>query len=413
MVYSLEEATTNEVPIIISVPHCGTAFPDELKNQYKPALINAPEDTDWFVNTLYDFAPSFGITMIAANYSRWVIDLNRDPFSKPLYADGRIITGLCPTTTFLGEPIYKDERNEVIAPEVKRRLDLYFNPYHQQIDTLLQKTKQKFGKVLLWDCHSIRQLVPTIHKDKFPDLILGDADGTTASPGLIEAALSILDHGEYSVNHNSPFKGGYITRHYGKPSENQHALQLEMTKVNYMDDTEKKYDAIRATKIQDVLKSTFEKLIEVLENPSPRHALRDTPLPRERGRGEGVEVWTRNKTPDTILTDVRSMRKSGTEAENILWEHLRNKKLDNLKFRRQQPMEGFILDFYCQEAKMGVEVDGEIHLDEEQKKYDQQRTEYLSEFGIKIIRFNNDSVMNDISEVLSVIKKEVHERIGK
>ena len=264
MVSKVWEASEPKVPIILSVPHRGSVFPDEVRDQYKPFMIKSPDDTDWFVDKLYDFAPAMGITMISANYSRWVIDLNRDPNSKPLYTDGRIITGLCPATNFLGQPIYKDERTEVELPEVKRRVELYYKPYHQQIEKLLTETKKKFGKVLLWDCHSIRQSVPTIYKDKFPDLILGDADGTSASPGLIETTLSILDHESYSVGHNHPFKGGYITRHYGKPSANQHALQLEMSKVNYMDDAEKKYDKARSDKMRALLKQVFEKLIEQL-----------------------------------------------------------------------------------------------------------------------------------------------------
>jgi N-formylglutamate deformylase len=205
-----------------------------------------------------------GITMISANYSRWVIDLNRDPNSKPLYTDGRIITALCPATNFLGQPIYKDERTEVELPEVKRRVELYYKPYHQQLEKLLAETKKKFGKVLLWDSHSIRQYVPTIYKEKFPDLILGDADSTSASPDLIEAALSTLDHDSYSVSHNHPFKGGYITRHYGKPDAHQHALQLEMSKVNYMDDEQMKYDKVRSDKMRKLLKRVFAKLIEQL-----------------------------------------------------------------------------------------------------------------------------------------------------
>jgi N-formylglutamate deformylase len=264
MVYKIQEASGNKVPILVSVPHRGYAFPDELKDQYKTSMRKAPDDTDWYVDQLYDFVMDMGITMISANYSRWVIDLNRDPASKPLYSDGRIITGLCPATNFLGETLYKDERAEVEIPEVKRRLELYYKPYHQKVEALLSHTKKQFGKVLLWDCHSIRQHVPTIHKEKFPDLILGDADGTSASPGLIETTLSTLDHGKYSVSHNYPFKGGYITRHYGKPSTNQHALQLEMSKVNYMDDAEKKYDKKRAEKMRELLKRVFEKLIERL-----------------------------------------------------------------------------------------------------------------------------------------------------
>ena len=252
------------VPILLSIPHCGTAFPDELKDQYKPDLIQAPDDTDWFVDQLYNFAPAMGITMISAVYSRWVIDLNRDPNSKPLYSDGRIITGLCPTTNFLGEPIYKDNRKEIDSTDINARLKNYYQPYHSKIQELLDDLKKEFGKVLLWDCHSIRQTVKTIQTEKFPDLILGDADGTSASPGIIESALGVLDHCTYTIRHNHPFKGGTITRHFGRPAENQHALQLEMTKVNYMNDSETKYDVERATKMQSLLKKVFEKLIEQL-----------------------------------------------------------------------------------------------------------------------------------------------------
>ena len=265
MPYNISAPQSSRVPILLSIPHCGTAFPKELKSQYKSELIESPDDTDWFVDKLYDFAPSMGITMISASYSRWVIDLNRDTNSKPLYTDGRIITGLCPTTNFLGEPIYTDHRKEVDHTEIARRLRNYYQPYHQKIQELLNDLKAEFGKVLLWDCHSIRQVVKTIQPGKFPDLILGDADGTSASPGIIETALGILDHGTYSVSHNHPFKGGTITRHFGKPLENQHALQLEMTKVNYMDDEEKLYDNARARKIQLLLCDTLSKLSEVLK----------------------------------------------------------------------------------------------------------------------------------------------------
>ncbi|MCI0750755.1 MAG: N-formylglutamate amidohydrolase, partial [Flammeovirgaceae bacterium] len=216
----------NRVPILVSVPHCGIFFPDELRDQYRQELISAPDDTDWFVDQLYDFVSSMGIPMIAAVNSRWVIDLNRDPESKPLYTDGRIITALCPATDFLGNPIYHDHRKEVESPEVKSRLEKYFYPYHEKIEQLLTDLKSEFEEVLLWDCHSIRQLVPTIRKSKFPDLILGDADGTSASPGLIESTVKILESSNYSFSHNEPFKGGYITRHFGKPTENVHALQL-------------------------------------------------------------------------------------------------------------------------------------------------------------------------------------------
>jgi N-formylglutamate deformylase len=263
--FNIIPATAEEVSILISVPHCGTAFPSELKNQYKPELIQSPDDTDWFVDGLYDFAPSLGITMIAANYSRWVVDLNRDPQSKPLYSDGRVITGLCPTTNFLGEPIYKDERKEISSDEINNRVSQYYKPYHQKIESELIRLHQKFGKVLLWDCHSIRQFVPSIHSERFPDLILGNADGTSASSLLIDVAVDSLQTSGFSFSHNHPFKGGYITRHYGAPKKNVHALQLEMSKVNYMDDAETNFDSARARKVQTALKKVFQNLIDELK----------------------------------------------------------------------------------------------------------------------------------------------------
>lgn len=259
--FKLIKPSVQPVPILLSIPHCGVKFPDELKAQYKQELIAAPDDTDWFVHQLYDFAASMGITVIHSIYSRWVIDLNRDPESKPLYTDGRIITALCPSTTFAGEPLYTDERKEVHHAEVKRRLEIYYKPYHDQVRKKLHELKSNFGKVLLWECHSIRQFVPTVFPEKFPDLILGTNDEQSASKGIIDATLAELRKSKYKVSHNFPFKGGYITRHFGRPAENQHAMQLEMSKVNYMDDAEMKYSEARAEKVREVLKKVFNALI--------------------------------------------------------------------------------------------------------------------------------------------------------
>jgi N-formylglutamate deformylase len=266
--YHFHAATTTEVPVLVSIPHCGTAFPDELKNEYDHLLIKSPDDTDWYVDNLYDFAPSMGMSVISANYSRWVIDLNRDPHDQPLYSDGRIITSLCPVTTFLGEPLYADRRSQVDASEIERRLHLYYWDYHNRIEQELERLKQKFGIVLLWDCHSIRQYVPTVHKEKFPDLILGDADGRSSSPAFSDDALHTLRSGKYSVSHNYPFKGGYITRRFGRPSLGQHALQLEMTKINYMQDYETTFCQEKSEVMKTTLKNNFNVLIERLLNQS-------------------------------------------------------------------------------------------------------------------------------------------------
>jgi N-formylglutamate deformylase len=263
-VFEVIPPAAQPVPIVLSVPHCGTWFPPDLRNEYVPERISAPDDTDWFVQQLYDFAPAMGITLIHANVSRWVIDLNRDPQSKPLYNDGRVITALCPTTDFLGIPIYRDGRGEVLPLEVRQRLELYYWPYHRAVQQHLDGLQERFGKVLLWDCHSIRQQVPSIHPEKFPDLILGDADGTSASVNIIETTLARLRTSTYSVSHNHPFKGGYITRSFGKPHQQRHALQLEMTKVNYMDDAEMAYHEPRAEKMRSLLKGVFQELIRTM-----------------------------------------------------------------------------------------------------------------------------------------------------
>lgn len=123
-----------------------------------------------------------------------------------------------------------------------------------------------------------------------------------------------------------------------------------------------------------------------------------------------IELWSKDKIPKAILGFAREMRKNPTEAEELLWKSLRGGRLNKLKFRRQQPLKGKILDFYCEEVRLGVEVDGEIHFTDEQKNYDRLRTDFLAEYGIKIIRFTNDQVINKMKEVLSSIKEEAGKR---
>ena len=263
--YHIIEPKGAKVPIILSVPHCGTEFPSEIINDYNPEMAAAPDDTDWFVHDLYNFASEIGITLIHAKYSRWVIDLNRDPQSAPLYTDGRIITGLTTTTDFFGKDIYKSEDCIPNQAEIERRLSEYYWPYYTKVQELLDARIAEFGKALLWDAHSIRHLVPTIRKDVFPDMILGNNDETTADPKLIAAAMTGLTSGSYGVNHNTPFKGGHITRYFGKPGNNIHALQLEMNKILYMNDEEMRFDEARANNMREILKRTFTNLITEIE----------------------------------------------------------------------------------------------------------------------------------------------------
>jgi N-formylglutamate deformylase len=262
--YSISSPESNEVPILLSVPHCGTSIPQELIHEFDEEHLNQLDDTDFYVDKLYDFAPAMGITVISSVFHRWVIDLNRDPESRPLYADGRIITSLCPTTDFNGQPIYVDKRTEISKTETESRKQEYFWPYHNKLQELLDGLLQKFGKVLLWDCHSIRHHVKGIHPDPFPDLVLGTADDKSASKNIIDAAIKSLSTTDYSFSHNYPFKGGYITRHYGNPETNRHAIQLEMSKLVYMDNNELVYDETRADELRKLLMQTLGKMIKLL-----------------------------------------------------------------------------------------------------------------------------------------------------
>jgi N-formylglutamate amidohydrolase len=261
--FQVNKPQSATVPIVINFPHSGTYIPEDIKPNYNPVAIEFIDDTDWFLPELYAFAKELGITTMQATHSRWVIDLNRNPESKPLYNDGRHITGLCSTTNFLGEAIYK-QGMEPDQTEIDRRKKLYFEPYYEQLQMVLDELKAEHGKVLLYDSHSIRSVVKTIRDERFPDIILGTADGKSANENLINASLETLKTSPYQINYNDPFKGGNITRTFGRPEENQHAIQLERCKDLYMKNDETELDIDKASLMTKHLRSLFENLIEQL-----------------------------------------------------------------------------------------------------------------------------------------------------
>lgn len=252
------------LPILISIPHCGTEFPPELQDRFLPEILEYPDDTDWFVHSLYDFCERHGVTIIQSRYSRYVIDLNRDPAGQNLYDDGRTETGLLPDKTFAGAPLYKDGRGPTPC-EVEERLLKYFVPYYRKIESVLRELRLTSRQVMLWDAHSIPRHVPSVRAEPFPDLMLGNQDGKTAHPKLVELALAKLSRGNrFKVANNNPFKGGYITRYFGKPANRVHALQLEMSQDVYLDPEKGTFDSARAERIQPILHDTIMSLAELL-----------------------------------------------------------------------------------------------------------------------------------------------------
>ena len=167
-------------------------------------------------------------------------------------------------TDFFGENIYLEKDLEPDDAEIRRRLENYFRPYHRKIDEIIFDLKNEFGQVIFWDAHSIRRRVETIREEPFPDFILGNNDAKSADEKIIENVLNSLKQSHWQINHNDPFKGGFLTRSKGKPENKIHALQLEMCKDLYMDDGESNYDEAKAENVKTLLRKTFENLIAQL-----------------------------------------------------------------------------------------------------------------------------------------------------
>ena len=226
------------IPLLVSMPHVGTAIPEEVSLQLNPvAQIKA--DTDWHLPSLYNMLDEMGASRIHAEYSRYVIDLNRPSDDVNLYP-GQDTTGLCPIDTFAKEALYPVGKNPD-AHEVQRRIAQYWLPYHQQLQAELQRLIDVHGIAVLWDAHSIASQVPRFFEGRLPDLNLGTADQKSCDRGLQEALAQCLQQSRnartYTHVFNGRFKGGHITRHYGQPQARVHAVQLEMSQCVYMNET--------------------------------------------------------------------------------------------------------------------------------------------------------------------------------
>jgi N-formylglutamate amidohydrolase len=259
----LYEFVRGRLPVLIDVPHAGTHVPDEIARRLTEPARLLP-DTDWHVEKLYRFAAELGCGLFFATHSRYVVDLNRDPQGRSLYP-GADNTELCPLQTFASQPIYLPGQ-EPDAAEQAERLQRYFVPYHERLAAELEALRQRFGYVVLLDGHSIRSQVPRFFAGRLPDLNLGTADGRSAAPELCRAAWATLDKERspaFSRVHNGRFKGGYVTRHYGQPTQGLHALQLEMAQDCYLDEAElpPRFDAARAAALGAVLRELVGELI--------------------------------------------------------------------------------------------------------------------------------------------------------
>jgi N-formylglutamate deformylase len=224
------------LPLLVSMPHPGTYVPPAIAARLTEVAKTVP-DTDWHMPQLYDFLQDLDVSVLQATHSRYVIDLNRAPDNRALYA-GASNTELCPLETFDLEEIYLEGQRPGDG-EVAERRATYWQPYHNRLREELESIKARHGFALLWDAHSIRSTVPRFFEGRLPDLNLGTADGQAAAPGLLDLLVAVAKDAAplgYSHAANGRFKGGYITRSHGKPERGIHAVQLELSQITYMDE---------------------------------------------------------------------------------------------------------------------------------------------------------------------------------
>jgi N-formylglutamate deformylase len=220
-----------EAPLIVSMPHTGVDIPQDIESGLISSWL-ARKDADWWVNLLYDFAHTLGATVIRTAISRTVIDVNRDPSGASLYP-GQATTELCPTTTFDGEPLYR-AGFPPDAAEIALRRSTFFQPYHRTIAAQIVRLRARHPNVVLYDCHSIRSRIPRLFEGVLPNFNIGTNNGATCAAALTSAVEDVCDSTGFTRVTNGRFRGGYTTRHYGRPQDGVHALQMELACRGYM-----------------------------------------------------------------------------------------------------------------------------------------------------------------------------------
>lgn len=222
-----------ETPLILAFPHGGSWLPDDLIGQFRSGWW-AIRDADWHITELY--AGLADATRVWTDVSRSVIDCNRDPSGASLYP-GQATTGLCPLETFDGDPLYRDGA----APDVAARRDAWFTPYHAALQTEIDRLRAIHSRVIVYDCHSIRSRIPRLFAGTLPELNIGTDNGATCDPALSDAVAAAC--GTRSHVLDGRFRGGWTTRHYGRPEQGIHAIQMEIAMRAYLDEPAGEPDA--------------------------------------------------------------------------------------------------------------------------------------------------------------------------
>jgi formiminoglutamase len=265
------EVHRGNLPLLVSFPHTGTDLPSDLEDKFVSPW-QARRDADWWVERLYGFAADLDATTVRTRISRSVIDVNRDPSGASLYP-GQATTELCPTTDFDGAPLYREGAAPTKA-EIARRRNTYFTPYHDALGRELERLRAAHAHAVLFEAHSIRSRIPRLFDGELPQFNIGTNSGQSCSPELSEAVRNICAATAYSHVLNGRFKGGWTTRHYGRPGDGIHAIQLELACRGYMDEPEhptpenwpSPYTEARAADMRAVLKTILNAALAFARN---------------------------------------------------------------------------------------------------------------------------------------------------
>ena len=258
---SIFELITADSPLVVSVPHDGALIPDDIMGCINADVLNS-SDRDYLIGEVFDF-DDLVYSKIQTNYSRHVIDLNRPASGEALYS-GQTETELCPTSTFDFKEIYQTGAKPNQA-EIQRRIKLYWQPYHEQLQLLIDAAKEKYGFCLLIDAHSIDDQVPRFFNGQLPDINVGTFEGKSCAPEIEQQLLNELaQQSDFSFVANGRFKGGFITRNYGNPDNHIHAIQLEHAKGCYLDESLQL--STQSFYLRQFWSQTIKKMLKICEN---------------------------------------------------------------------------------------------------------------------------------------------------
>ena len=260
-------------PFVFASPHSGSDYPDDLlaASRLDPHSLRKSEDS--FVDELFADAPSRGVPLLRANFPRAYLDLNREAWELdptmfdddlPDYVNTRSYRvagglGTIARVVSSGAEIYG---GKLRFAEAVRRVNELYMPYHRALTDLLEATRRRFDNAILIDCHSMPSVGGPLDSDsghERAEIVLGDRYGTSCTPALTDAIEETLTSLGYAVRRNTPYAGGYITRHYGRPGNGVHAVQIEINRALYMDESN-----IRRLPRMGTVKAHMTQLIEVL-----------------------------------------------------------------------------------------------------------------------------------------------------